>query len=75
MIKRATTLCAIIACLASAAVGAAADVDEFTKATQNPLAHVISLPLQNNTSFNIGPFDRTQNVLNIQPVIPFRLGP
>ena len=75
MVKRAATLCAIIACLASAAVGAAADVDEFTRATQNPLAHVISLPLQNNASFNIGPFDRTQNVLNIQPVIPFQLGP
>ena len=29
-----------------------------------------SLPLQNNTSFGIGPHDRTQNVLNIQPVIP-----
>jgi hypothetical protein len=26
--------------------------------------------VQNNSSFGIGPFDRTQNVLNIQPVIP-----
>jgi hypothetical protein len=31
---------------------------------------MISLPLQNNTSFGIGPHDRTQNVLNIQPVWP-----
>ncbi len=75
MIKKATALYAIIMYLASAALSVAAEVDEFTKATQNPLAHVISLPLQNNTSFDIGPFDRKQNVLNIQPVIPFQIGP
>src|SRR5215472_1772097 len=40
------------------------------KATQNPVANLISVPLQNNTNFGIGPFDRTQDVLNIQPVIP-----
>ena len=42
-------------------------------AVQNPIASVISLPLQNNTAFNIGPFDRTQDVLDIQPVIPARI--
>ncbi len=44
------------------------------KATQNPVANLISVPLQNNTNFNIGPYDRTQDVLNIQPVIPTHLG-
>ena len=34
---------------------------------------MISLPLQNNTNFGLGPYDRTQNVLNIQPVIPFHI--
>src|SRR5215813_1320778 len=43
---------------------------ELQKATQNPVASLISVPLQNNTNFAVGPFDRTQNVLNIQPVIP-----
>jgi hypothetical protein len=43
------------------------------KATQNPVSNLISVPLQNNTNFNIGPFDRNQNVLNIQPVIPVRI--
>jgi hypothetical protein len=43
---------------------------ELQKATQNPVANLISVPLQNNSNFDIGPFDRTQNVLNIQPVIP-----
>ena len=43
------------------------------KATQNPVANLITVPLQNNTNFDIGPFDRTQNVLDIEPVIPVRL--
>ena len=41
---------------------------------QNPIANLISLPLQNNTNFNVGPENRTQNTLNIQPVYPFSLG-
>jgi hypothetical protein len=43
------------------------------KATQNPVANLISVPLQNNANFGIGPYERTQDVLNIQPVIPTRL--
>ncbi len=46
---------------------------DLQKATQNPVASLISVPLQNNTNFGIGPLDRTQNVLNIQPVIPTRV--
>jgi hypothetical protein len=34
---------------------------------------MISLPFQNNTNFNSGPFNRTHNILNIQPVIPLHL--
>ena len=46
---------------------------KLAKATQNPVADLYSLPFQNNTTFNVGPRDRTQNVLNIQPVIPIGL--
>ena len=28
------------------------------------------MPFQNNTNFNFGPEEKTQNILNIQPVIP-----
>jgi len=45
--------------------------EDLAKATQNPLASMISLPFQNNTNFGIGPGDDTQNILNIQPVWPF----
>ena len=51
----------------------AQDDKALQNAVQNPVASLISVPLQNNTSFDIGPFDRTQNVLNIQPVIPIRI--
>lgn len=51
----------------------AADEDQLRKAAQNPVASMISLPFQNNTLFGVGPDDDTANVLNIQPVIPFKL--
>lgn len=43
---------------------------ELQKAVQNPVANLISVPIQNNSNFGVGPYDRTQDVLNIQPVIP-----
>jgi hypothetical protein len=49
---------------------AAANTDALRSAAQNPVASLISVPLQENFSFGSGPADRTQNVLNIQPVIP-----
>jgi hypothetical protein len=47
--------------------------ESLQKATQNPVANLISVPVQNNSNFGIGSFDRTQDVLNIQPVIPIKL--
>jgi len=49
------------------------DTEALAKAAQNPLASMISLPFQNNTNFDYGPEDGTQNVLNIQPVWPFKM--
>ena len=46
---------------------------DLAKKSQNPISDLISLPFQNNTSFSIGPEDRTANTLNIQPVIPVKL--
>ena len=46
---------------------------DLAKAAQNPIADLISLPLQNNINFGVGPDDDVQNVLNIQPVIPVKL--
>ncbi len=57
-----------------AAVSEEAQAAALQKATQNPVANLISVPLQNNTNFGYGPYNRTQDVLNIQPVIPAHLG-
>jgi hypothetical protein len=53
---------------------AATNTDALRKAAQNPIASLISVPVQNNNNFGIGPDDRTQDILNIQPVIPAKLG-
>lgn len=49
--------------------------ENLQKATQNPVASMISVPFQNNSNFGIGPYGRIQNILNIQPVIPVKLTP
>jgi hypothetical protein len=49
------------------------DAAALARATQNPVADLISVPFQNNTNYNVGFYDNTQNVLNIQPVMPFSL--
>lgn len=46
---------------------------ELAKETQNPVADLISIPFQNNMNFGLEPNHRMQNVLNVQPVIPFHL--
>src|SRR5713226_4488318 len=43
------------------------------KDVQNPVASLILVPLQNNTNFDSGPFNRTQNVFDIQPVVPVNI--
>ncbi len=47
--------------------------DEIAKASQNPLTAMYSLPIQNNTYFNIGPDNKSKNIANFQPVLPFDL--
>ena len=49
------------------------DVGDLARAAQNPIADLISVPFQNNTNFEFGPRENTQNVLNIQPVVPVDL--
>ena len=65
----------LLTVLLPAAGALAQDQADLAKASQNPVAAMISLPLQNNTFFGIGPDDDTANVLNIQPVIPINLRP
>jgi hypothetical protein len=75
------TLLALV-CLASPALaqqadgqqaGAGSSTEELQKAVQNPVANLISVPLQENMNVDIGPYGRNQSVLNLQPVIPMRI--
>jgi hypothetical protein len=52
---------------------AAANAEELRKASQNPVSSLISVPFQNTNNFGINPGYRTQDVLNIQPVIPVKV--
>jgi hypothetical protein len=46
---------------------------ELAKKTQNPVADLVTIPFQNRMNFGIGPNNRMQNVLNVQPVVPIHL--
>jgi hypothetical protein len=57
-----------------AAATEAAATEDLAEQAQNPIANLISVPFQNNTTLGLGPEEnKTLNVLNIQPVVPFRL--
>lgn len=46
---------------------------ELAKKLQNPVASLISVPIQNNWDFGIGSANAMKYTANIQPVIPFSL--
>lgn len=51
------------------------DAAALAKELSNPVAALISVPLQSNWEQNIGPDDRgSRYTLNIQPVIPISIG-
>jgi hypothetical protein len=67
------TCCMLFMSIALVSVGQESidtEAAALAKATQNPLAAMYSLPFQNNTTYRVGEFNRVQNVLNVQPVIP-----
>ncbi|TDW52187.1 hypothetical protein EV144_101873 [Flavobacterium sp. 270] len=46
---------------------------ELADKLANPVASLISVPLQNNLTYGIGPYNGSKYQINIQPVIPFKL--
>jgi hypothetical protein len=45
----------------------------LAEATQNPVASLISVPLESNFNFDVGPEGNTQYVMNAKPVIPMKI--
>jgi hypothetical protein len=75
--KQASVQCAV-SCLAATLLAvsparAETSAEDLAKIAQNPIGNLVSVPFQNNTNFGVGPQSGTQNILNIQPVIPFEL--
>ncbi len=62
-----------VAALIAAPLRAEMSAEELAKIAQNPVGNLISVPFQNNTNLNYGPEKGTQNILNIQPVIPISI--
>ena len=73
--KQILTAAAFIAALAASTASRAAESEEeIAKATQNPIAAMISAPFQYNYDQKIGPQRTgTKNYINVQPVIPISI--
>lgn len=69
------SVCAALLAAASAPALAQKTDAEIAKAAQNPIAAMISVPLQYNYDHNIGPReDGHKHYVNVQPVIPVSIG-
>jgi hypothetical protein len=58
---------------AAAAGGAEIDQSTLAKQANNPIANLISVPVEDDWDFGLGPAHATRYLANIQPVIPFSL--
>ena len=46
---------------------------ELAKKSENPVEKMVTIPFNNNINYGYGPKNNTQYVLDIKPVIPFKL--
>ena len=69
-----SSLLLILALSMPAAAQQESSAEELAKKTQNPVADLISVPLQNNFNFGAGfHHNKMTYVLNVQPVIPISI--
>jgi len=73
-------LAAALALLLAPAAGAwGGEIDtnlqSLVNESLNPVSLMVKVPLQNNFNFGIGPDKVTQSTLDLDPIVPFTLGP
>src|SRR4026208_2463325 len=61
---------AALACVLGTTAACAEEQADLAEKLQNPVADLISVPIQNNWDFGIGSADAMKYTANIQPVIP-----
>jgi len=47
--------------------------EELAKQAANPIANMISVPMQLNLNYGVGEYNRSSQVFNIMPVLPFKM--
>jgi len=77
VLRTSATLAVALLVFGGSTLSAQEGVDrkgDLAQTAANPIADLISLPLQFNDDMGLGPYDRSFPVLNIQPVVPFAGG-
>src|SRR5882757_1565248 len=59
--------------LAGTALQAQQTPENLEKIARNPVADAVKIPFAESINFDAGPYGRTSNSLQIQPVIPFEI--
>ena len=72
-IKQKQFVCGLLAALLFPAANATEEDAALAKKLSNPVASLISVPMQLNWDTGIGPKDADKTTLNVQPVLPFSL--
>lgn len=60
-------------CSATAQDKPGASAQELADKLSNPVANMISVPIQNNLDYGIGTYNGSKYTINVQPVIPIQL--
>ena len=71
--KKEAICIALLVLLVFTSAQVSADQD-LAKQSQNPIGNMISLPMQNNTYFDVGPSEEWANSFQFQPVYPANFG-
>jgi hypothetical protein len=72
-VLRSTGALSILGLWAPMSPALADDLNDLARATSNPVAALISVPLQLNYDSGFGSGDGSRTLLNVQPVVPFAL--